>query len=57
MAEYFAEKGYTNPLVCLGIPDRYVTQGSIAQLRRLCGIDADSIAVAVREAVLKSKEK
>lgn len=57
VAEYFAEKGYTNPLVCLGIPDRYVTQGSIAQLRRLCGIDADSIAVAVREAVLKSKEK
>lgn len=57
VAEYFAEKGYTNPLICLGIPDRYVTQGTIAQLRRLCGIDADSIAVAVREAVIKSRQR
>ena len=57
VAEYFAEKGYTNPLVCLGIPDRYVTQGTIPQLRRLCGIDADSIALAVRSAVNKAGEK
>ncbi len=56
VAEYFAEKGYRNPVASLGIPDRFITQGSIAQLRRLCGIDADSIAVVARRAV-KSREK
>jgi 1-deoxy-D-xylulose-5-phosphate synthase len=33
----------------LGIPDRYIEHGSQAQLRRDLGIDADGIAVAVKE--------
>jgi 1-deoxy-D-xylulose-5-phosphate synthase len=33
----------------LGIPDRYIEQGSQAQLRKDVGIDAEGIAVAVQE--------
>ena len=41
--EYFAEKGYTNPVHVMGIPDNFVTHGSVPQLKRMCGIDAESI--------------
>ena len=37
-------------LITLAIPDRWISQGSTAQLRSLAGIDADAIANAVREA-------
>ena len=36
----------------IGIPDRYIEQGSQAQLRKDLGIDAEGIAAAV-EAFLK----
>ena len=38
----------------LGVPDRFVEQGSQAQLRKDLGIDAGGIAAAVEE-FLKSK--
>lgn len=47
VAEYFAAKGYKNAISSLGIPDRFVTQGTVAQLKKQCGIDADSIAQAI----------
>lgn len=34
----------------LGIPDRFVTQGSVAQLQALCGYDAAGILKAIRAA-------
>jgi 1-deoxy-D-xylulose-5-phosphate synthase len=40
----------------LGIPDRYIEQGSQAQLRRDLGLDAEGIAAAV-EAFLAAKGK
>lgn len=48
--EYFAAK---HPEVLarttvLGIPDSFVTHGPVATLKRDCGIDADSIAAAIR---------
>lgn len=50
VAEYFAAKGYKNNIRSLGIPDRFVMQGTVSQLKKQCGIDADSIA----EAIIKS---
>ncbi len=35
--------------VTLGIPDKWIAQGSVPQLRALAGIDADSIESAVRK--------
>lgn len=50
VADYFMEKGQGEiPLQKLGIPDSFVAQGSVAQLRRLCGIDTEAIAGAVKE--------
>lgn len=54
VAEYLVEKGSTLPLKKLGIPDHFVAQGTVAELRKLCGIDADAIAAALK-AVLAEK--
>lgn len=35
----------------LNVGNRFVTQGSVQELRKLCGLDADSIANAARKAV------
>jgi 1-deoxy-D-xylulose-5-phosphate synthase len=37
----------------IGIPDRFIPQGSQRELRRECGIDADAIAAAARELLEK----
>lgn len=37
-------KGYKGKIDCLGMPDKFVPHGSVSQLYKLCGIDADSIA-------------
>lgn len=34
---------------CIGIPDNWVYQGSVAELRRDCGMDADSIAGFIKK--------
>lgn len=48
VADFFSEEGYNDIEVCkIGVPDRFVAQGSVAQLRRQCGLDAESIAATV----------
>ncbi len=41
--EFIADNGYTPHIKRLGIPDRFVAQGSIKELQQLCGIDEDNI--------------
>jgi 1-deoxy-D-xylulose-5-phosphate synthase len=41
--------GYSARVRQLGIPDRFVEQGSQEELYRECGFDAEGIEVAVRE--------
>lgn len=41
----------------IGIPDTFVAQGTVSQLRKLCGIDADSIAEAAKELVKQRLSK
>ena len=36
--------GYKNKIHVLGVPDNFVTHGSVAQLQQLCGIDTESLA-------------
>lgn len=40
---------YTIPVKRLGINDTFVAQGSVGELRQLCGLDAASIAFAAKE--------
>lgn len=50
VADYMLAHGYAPRIIRLGIPDKYVTQGTPAQLKKLCGIDADGIAAAIKSA-------
>ncbi len=47
--EYFAQRGFNQvPCTVLGLPDVFVTHGPVPQLHKDCGIDAESIAAALR---------
>lgn len=49
VAEFMAQHGYKNDLTILGIPDRIVEHGTLKELHRECGYDAQAIADAVRQ--------
>lgn len=49
--EWLSEHGYTNRVVRLGIPDRFIAQGTVAQLKRECGFDKDGIKDAVKQII------
>jgi 1-deoxy-D-xylulose-5-phosphate synthase len=51
VAEFMLQHGYKNDLKMLGIPDRVVEHGTLKELHRECGYDAEAIADAVREMV------
>lgn len=56
VAEYLADKNINTKVIRLGIPDKWVAHGSVAQLKEICGYDAKSIEKRIREEYLKSKE-
>ena len=47
VAEFIAAHGCTCKLFGLGLPDRFVEQGTPAELYRECGMDADSVLRAL----------
>jgi 1-deoxy-D-xylulose-5-phosphate synthase len=49
IAEFIAMHSYKADLKTLGIPDRIVEHGTLKELHRECGYDAEAIAAAVRE--------
>lgn len=55
VASWLTDRGVCLPLATVGIPDRFVAQGTVAELRQLCGMDAQSIAAtAIR--LLRQRE-
>ena len=54
--EFMAQHNYTAKVNMLGIPDRLVEHGTVKELHRECGYDAQGIAEAVRE-MMKDKVK
>jgi 1-deoxy-D-xylulose-5-phosphate synthase len=42
-----AENGYSSQVKVLGIPDRFIEQGTPDELYKLCGIDHKGITEAV----------
>lgn len=53
VAEWMAENGCSAQLTRLGIPDSFVDHGKVSELKRLCGIDADSI----RDEIIKAASR
>ena len=49
VAEFMARYNYKNDLRILGIPDRIVEHGTLKDLHKECGYDAQAIADAVRQ--------
>jgi 1-deoxy-D-xylulose-5-phosphate synthase len=49
VAEFMADHNYKAKLIRLGIPDRFVEQGSVGELWRECGFDAEGIVEKVVE--------
>jgi 1-deoxy-D-xylulose-5-phosphate synthase len=47
--EFMQRYGYNNEVTILGIPDRIVEHGTLKELHRECGYDAQAIAEAARE--------
>ncbi|MDP5008446.1 MAG: 1-deoxy-D-xylulose-5-phosphate synthase, partial [Glaciimonas sp.] len=43
VAEALAEAGCVKPILHLGLPDKFIDHGDVAQLLTLCGLDADGI--------------
>jgi 1-deoxy-D-xylulose-5-phosphate synthase len=42
--EFMSENGYTPKIKRIGIPDQFIPHGTIPELYKMCGMDADSIA-------------
>ncbi len=49
--EYFASRGIQKKVVRLGVPDRFVEQGTQKELYRECGFDAEGICQTVRDMI------
>lgn len=47
--EFMADHGYKPNTHRMGLPDNFIEHGSVPELCRLCGIDADSIAKVIIE--------
>jgi 1-deoxy-D-xylulose-5-phosphate synthase len=44
-----ADEGISKEVLCMGIPDRFIHQGSIPELRKEIGLDAEGIAESIRK--------
>ena len=56
VAEFMIAHEYSARIKMLGIPDHYIEHGSLKELHKECGYDANGIAAAVRE-LMKEKIK
>lgn len=54
VAQYFAQKPHAPRVIRLGIPDQFIHQGTVAQLKAQCGIDAASICQTI-ESILSTQ--
>ncbi len=50
VAEFFMANNYNVKISSLGIPDRFVEQGTIAELQAQCGFDTEGIYRAIKKA-------
>ena len=47
----FGAISYDMEVIRLGIPDRFINHGTVAELKRLCGYDTEGILSAIRTAL------
>lgn len=54
--EFMADHGYHPDIHRMGIPDEFVEHGSVPELCRICGIDADSIVREIEQKCLRNNK-
>jgi 1-deoxy-D-xylulose-5-phosphate synthase len=54
--DWFNANGYSIPVKMMGLPDEFVTQGTVAQLYKCCGIDKESLKGVIKEIASKIKK-
>ncbi len=57
VAEFFTANGYTTHITRMGVPDRFVEHGTIAELQAECGFDTEGIYKTVKGVVSDSKSQ
>lgn len=55
IADRLAETGRASTLLKIGMPDNFVAHGTVCELHRQCGMDADSILAAIVKLTNKAK--
>jgi 1-deoxy-D-xylulose-5-phosphate synthase len=53
VSEFMTENGYTPKMRRIGVPDRFIEHGTIDELFRICGMDAEGIFGAIMTEVAK----
>jgi 1-deoxy-D-xylulose-5-phosphate synthase len=51
VAEFMADSGYMPEIRRIGVPDKFIEHGTIPELYRICGMDAESIAETITKMV------
>lgn len=54
--EFMADNGYTPQICRIGIPDRFIEHGTIPELYRLCGMDAEGISAQIKDILTQKLE-
>lgn len=55
VADFISSHGYGSEIIRLGIPDKFIHHGTIAELKRLCGYDTEGILTAIRRTADKQQ--
>lgn len=56
VAEWLDSNGCDTEIVRLGVPDEWIMHGTVAELQKECGIDAEAIADELRRPIIKNKK-
>lgn len=56
VAEFMMEHSYYLPLIKLGVPDRFIEHGTVAELKKECGFDEDGIFSAIKKIFSKTNQ-
>ena len=51
VALYKAKHNFSTKLISLGVPDRFISHGTISELKTECGFDKESIEKVIRETI------
>lgn len=56
VADIFADRNHHVAMKRIGIPDKFIAQGTVAQLRHLCGMDSEAICAAIENVAGKRQD-